>query len=373
MSGWLGSTAPWLKTAAAIGVIMAAIGCRGDGQDAAAPAAVRPPADWSSKYLSAGRRGTEGPQPPNRPPFTAEEMRQLRAESIDLLKRAAESTNALLRANAIEALHLAPEELPPIVQLGLGDENRGVRFVAAMTVGRLQIRSLADLVTPLLHDPSDSVRAAAIYALRRCGRTPSLDPLATMIVSSDPEVKGNAALVLGELGDPSAIGMLREAGRIRSARVLVARARIVELQIAEAMVKLGQEGELEVIRAALFAPEEQAELAALACMMCGRLRDEAYIAPMREMALRMGRDQEPAEVRLAAAQAVAQIDPARAPLGVLLMYVEAEAFALRAQAAAALGWVQDPSVPLILAEMLEDPNPLVQVAAAGSILRHTAG
>jgi HEAT repeat protein len=296
-----------------------------------------------------------------------------REQAIDLLLQAAGSAEPLLRANAIEALHAAPERLEPAVRSGLGDENQGVRFVAAMMVGRQRLTSLAGLVEPLLADDSMSVRAAAIYALRRCGRKADLNPLAAMIMSADSTVKANAALVLGELGDRSAVPMLREAVGRESPRASRARVRIVDLQIAEAMVKLGQDSQLEVIRAALFAPVEQGEITVLACQMCGQLRDEAYAPSLLDKATREGRRQEPAEIRLAAAEALAQMDPRRAPIEVPLAYVGSDRPELRVQAAATLGsFPADEQVVESVRGLMEDPNPMVQVAAAGAILRLTS-
>ena len=50
-------------------------------------------------------------------------------------------------------------------------------------------------------------------------------------------------------------------------------------------------------------------------------------------------------------------------------YVKSDRFQLRAQAASTLGELGDPMAYPTLATLLQDPNPLVQVAAAGAILR----
>jgi HEAT repeat protein len=345
-------------------------GCQGNGESR--EQAVTTDADWSTKQRSVLAREPE--MRPLRMPesFDSSKAPELRSAAMEILQQAADSTNPLLRANAIEAMHVVPERITPLVRLGLGDENRGVRFVSAMTVGELRLAELCDLVEPLLDDESDSVHAAAIYAMRRCGRDVDPSPLAGMLFSPDPEVKGNAALVLGELGEASAIPMLKQAVHHQPERLSMARARIIELQIAEALVKLGDESGLEVIRASLFTPPEQGELAVLACQMCGRLNDQTYLASLREKAIRTGQQQEPAEIRLAATQAVAQLDPVRAPFDVALAYTNSEYFTIRAQAAAVLGWSRDATIVARLTTLLDDPNPLVQVAAAGAILRATA-
>lgn len=293
----------------------------------------------------------------------------LRGDAIALLRRAVESPNEQLRANAIEGLEGAPEVLEEVVRVALGDPNRGVRFAAVMTVGRRGLCGLLPLVDPLREDPSASVRAAALFAVDRCtGRAP-LGPLAEFVASIDPEVRGNAAMILGEIGNPGAIPLLRQAVRVESRRVTVNRNRMIDLQVAESLVRLGEEQEIDVIRAAVFAPAEQGELAAFACILLGRLKDAAYLPTLAEIARREGRDARPAEVRLAAAMAVAMLDPERAPVEVAMAYAASGMFAVRAQAALSLGWMADPRAVPALERLLRDGNPLVQIAAAASILR----
>lgn len=359
---------------AAMALLLSA-GCASDGGGQAAGGATgesNRPAEWGSKERLAGRE----PQMPklNIPEeVNAEAIPELRAGALRLLSQAADSTNALLRANATEAMQAARrDEAESIVRLGLADENRGVRFVAAMTVAELEMADLATLVEPLLDDPSGSVRAAAILALHRTGREVDPTPLSGMLMTNDAELRGNAAMVLGELGNPSAIPMLRSALREPLEMTTVTRQRIVELQIAEAMVKLGRTSELEVIHAALFNPEQQAELVALACQILGRLGDPTYAPAMENKALTRGRQEQPAEVRLAAATALAHLDPSKAPISVPLEFVKHDRYELRAYAAASLGWFGDPLALGALRSLLADENPVVQVAAAGSILRITS-
>jgi HEAT repeat protein len=327
---------------------------------------------WSTRDRSiAGRMAS-----PNDPlgeytiPVTFDQ-RSVRQSAIEVLHHAAESTNPLLRANALEAIHYAPESALPAVQRALGDPNRGVRFIAAMTVGDLALCDLSSLVRPLLLDDADSVRAAAIYALDRCGEAPDHSPLATMLFSDDPEVRANAAVVLGRLGNRTAIPMLRSAVGRELPRVPAERIRIVDLQIAEALVKLGDERQLDVIRAALFAPvAEQGEIVALACQLTGRLEDRRALTNLRDMATREGQRQLPTEIRLAAAEAIARIDQSAAPIAVALFHADSERFDHRAQAAITLGAMDHPAALEALKQLLTDSNPLVQIAAAGGLLQH---
>jgi HEAT repeat protein len=293
---------------------------------------------------------------------------ELRAVAADLLMQAGESEYALLRANAIEGLRHEPELVEPIAIASLTDENRGVRFVAAMTIGMLQLRNSSHLLEPMLLDPSDSVRAASMYSLRRCDRNVDLNPLAAMLRSDDPEVKANAAMVLGELGDRSAAPMVRNAVGRSMSSVGPVRRRIVEMQLAEAMVRLGRTEEMEVIRAALFTTAEQGEIAALACLMCGRLKDYEALPTLLNLAQRTENGGHAPEVRMAAAMAVAMIDPSQAPLDVPMQFTASDRPELRAQAAITLGKIPHPAVVGQLRQLLSDRDAMVQVSAAAAIL-----
>ena len=348
----------WRRMAdsAALGLLAALAGCVGPSDQV-----------WSTKRQSVvgetAPRLNVGSIPPEAAPS------ELPAAALDVLEQAVGTKDPLLRANAIEALHHAPNHIKPVVAAALVDENRGVRFVAAMTIGRLRLRSIAHLLEPLLRDRSESVQAAAIYGMARCGLPVDLNPLAELIESEDPEVRANAALVLGGLGNPSAVSMLRRAIGRGMKRVPVPRAKIVELQLAEAMVRLGAERELQVIRAALFAPPEQGEITALACQMCGRLNDRRAMADLIRIARRTDERRHPAEVRMAATLAIAQLEPMAAPVEVPMAYVASDRPELRAQAALTLGAFRDPARLPMLAILLSDEDPMVQVAAAGAILQ----
>jgi HEAT repeat protein len=289
--------------------------------------------------------------------------------ALGILRQASTAEHPQLRANAIEGLQFAPEHLDPLVRRGLVDDNRGVRFVAAMTIGEFRMQDLAHLLEPLLRDDSESVQAAAIYGLKRCGRTVDLSPLATLILSDDPEVRANAALVLGDLGNPSAIPVIESAVGQGMTRVNAAKIKLVDLQFAEALVKLGAERQIEAIRAALFAPAEEGELTAVACMMCGRLRDERTVPNMVRLARITGDFQQPAEVRMAATWGLARIDPAMALVEVPMEYVASKEYQLRFQAAMTLGEIGNSGSLSTLSAMMGDLNPLVQVAAASAILQ----
>jgi apolipoprotein N-acyltransferase len=345
------------------------VGCSQDSQ----PLADQP---WSSRSQSVQPTGdvrlSEGRAAPETLPV--ESSGDSRASAVTLLRNAASSPVPMFRANACEALNGSASDLQVVAAPLLADPNRGVRFVAAMEVGRARIAELADAVQPLLVDESESVRAAAIYALTRLGRPVDPSPLGTMVRSDDPEIRSNAYLVLGELGNRSAIPMIRDSLGKGMRQVNPARVRVVELQAAEALVRLGEADGIEPIRAALYAPGEQSEFTALAAQQVGRLRDDGSRPILMRLIDGTGISARPTEVRICCAAALAQISPSDRPSVVKFArtLLQDREPSVRAQAAIAMGTAGGPAVVPELEGLLMDRFPQVQLAAAKAILAATS-
>ncbi len=288
--------------------------------------------------------------------------------ALSILEQATESKNPRLRANAIEALEFAPKLiLERAVRVGLGDENRGVRFVAAMMIGKQRLCNVSLLLEPLLMDESQSVQAAAMYSMVKCGGMVDLNPLAEMLNSDNPEHRGNAAMILGNLGNTSAVQMIRNALKSTPSSISPIRRRLINLQMAEALVLLGERDELEVIRAAIFSSSQEAEVTAIACQIAGRLHDVEVTSTLESITLTPQRY--PDEIRLVAATALAEINPTRVPMEPILRFTSSDSANLRSQCATCLG-VQGNQLnlgPLTL--MMDDSDPIVQISAAGAVLR----
>ncbi len=285
-------------------------------------------------------------------------------EASRVLREASVSKWAALRAHAIEASIRSPKLLAELVPAALDDENRGVRFVACMAVAEARMPTLAKAVAPLLSDSSASVRAAAMLALSRCGRTVDFTPLAAMLSDNAPEIRANAYLVLGELGNPSATPLIRESLGKGMKLVNPLRVRLVDLAAAEALVKLGDENEIEPIRAALFAPPEQGELTVVACDSVRRLHDEVSRPMLQRIISASGSDQRGPEIRIAAARALAKLGSSRAPIMIAQQYAEHSDPRVRAQTASLLAQIGSPEAATLLTKLLRDSNPSVQIAAA---------
>jgi len=293
----------------------------------------------------------------------------VRVSAIDLLMQASSSEDPLLRANAIEGLQSVDDRLDEVVRFGLVDDNEGVRFVATLAVGMQDLCSLSHLIRPLLEDSSPSVRAAAMFSLDRCGQEVDLTPLAAMVLGSDPTAKANAAFVLGEIGNPSAIPVIRNGVGRSMRQVEQARVQTIDLVMAVAMVKLGDESEQEVIRAALFSPSERAELTAMACQMIGRTGDTVMLQNLHDLATAQGPRDPGLEIQLVASDALARLKPDRVPVEFVLQQIQHPEPGIRAQAASVLGTLDSARFGPQLAMLLRDQDPRVQVAAAAAALR----
>lgn len=319
-------------------------------------------------------------------PMSLVERSALRERALDLLVEASRSNDALIRANAIEGLQSAPQRAEPVVRAGLVDTNLGVRFVAAMTIGQLRLRESVPFVRPLLNDPDPRVRAAAIFALSKNGQEVDPTPLASMLENPDSRVRSEAARILGELGNPSAIPMLKSAvarspGRTETQGAAMQAERLFQLQVAEALVRLGEPGASDSLRAALYpSAREGLESAALAAQILGNLKDEKIARRLVELVEELAPNTQrfadprrntyaqPMEVRLAAAKSLAQMG-FEDGMYVGEMYMTDTEPAVRAQAAFVFGASSHARMLDPLRTMLEDPSPLVRVSAATGILR----
>lgn len=349
---------------------------------------------------------------------SAVERSQLRERALDLLVEASLGADPLLRANAIEGLQAAPKRAENAVRAGLQDENAGVRFVCAMTVGQLKLRGSVPFVEPLLNDADPRVRGAAILALTLNGRKVDQTPLAQLLAADDARIRAEGARLVGLAGNPSAIPMLKSSAAAVDRRNRLSNGgaqsetqyqleRLFQLQLAEALARLGDASALDSLRAALYpSSREGFESAALAAQILGLLKDTKSAAQLVELveqrvtpedggaapggapggapgdaapagrgsrrdgksASGQGEFLQPKEVRLAAAGALAQMGY---PDGMYVArsYMNDAEPAIRAQSAFVLGWggqVQDLTA---LEGLMSDADGMVRVSAAAAAVR----
>lgn len=358
-------------------------GCKGRGTRKPVAGGPRPPSveelDRSSPRQPSTRPPVNRPAPggprATTAPGASVQISALRERALGVLTLAADDTDPSLRANAIEALALAPGRAEPIIARALRDANEGVRSVAAMVVGRAGFTAQSGSLRPLLSDRSPYVRASAVFGLAKTvGADPS--PLAGMLLSDpSPRVRSHAVFILGEIGDDSALPMIREAVRQTIPRASETETKLFQLQAAEAMVKLGDASRLEAILASLFAAnQDDLQISALAAQILGGLGYKSVTNDLKNLAGDIdasGRVMPP-EIRMAAAGALAKLN--QTEVGFIAdQYRSDESPLIRAQAAFVYGENRNPADLAKLEPMLGDRSGLVRVSAAGAILKFDPG
>ncbi|MEX0885459.1 MAG: HEAT repeat domain-containing protein [Phycisphaeraceae bacterium] len=301
------------------------------------------------------------PSPAADGPATLGEAREA---ALAQVRSSADSRDPILRANALEAIAPLPDEARALAERGVEDSNHVVRFAALMLVGDLALEPLGEAALERLDDDSYHVRAAAIYAARAAGQEVDATPLARMLAAPDPGLRSNVAIVLGRMGDRSASPMMHELASAPMPRVDELHASLVRIQIAEALVKLGEAEALSAIRAAAYSHFD--EIRVLALSMMGQLNDRR-MAPAMEYML----EDQPIEIRLAAAEALARMGSG-VGLEAMLDGADDDVTAVRAQAAFGLGMVDDTEATEALLKLLEDDEEQVRLSAAASIIRATS-
>lgn len=303
----------------------------------------------------------------------ARSKRELKAYAVESLLSLASHPNAEIRVNALEALQGHTDSLESVVALGLTDETVAVRSVASMVVGKQRIRELTPMVEGLLDDESPFVRASALYALEKVKSRQSepvdLSPLAIMLLESqDIRVSSHAAYVLGELGNQSAIPLLQQAGGRPWGQTAPIRRQLFRLQLAEAMIKLGDRESVDAVRSALYPSRpEELEATALAVQIIGEVRDRGAIDQLIYLVDENTDRQMPAEVRLAVAGSLAKLG---LPEGGFIAdeYFENSNPTIRAQSAAVYGRTGRSEHLPKLEAMLQDESAQVRASSSGAIL-----
>ena len=300
----------------------------------------------------------------------------LRERALDMLGSMASDPAPQVRANSMEAMARTPTRLRPYVVAGLRDENVGVRSTAAMMVGRAGLCDVGPALRPLLTDPSPYVRASSIYSLAKCKAEVDRTPLAVILLTDpNPRVRAHVAFLLGELGDPSALGLIHDAAKAQLPMASSSEYRMMQIQCAEAMVKLGEQDQIATIRAALYPSRpEDLEVSALAVQVLAELRDRGSIDELIYLSARKDESghQYPAEVRLGVAGALARMGLKQGTF-IADEYAASTIAPLRAQAVFVYGEIGRPEDLARLDILLNVPVGIVRVAAAAAVVKTTSG
>jgi HEAT repeat protein len=183
----------------------------------------------------------------------SEDVRALAAEAVGLIEYAGGATaltnvarmdkDSLVRGKALKSLTEVSGKaaVPELIRALAGDDEGTVRAQAGNLLGILETELATDpLIKALKEDFDSAVRIAALGALKKTRPQRALDTIIESLEDMNTEVRGQAAVTLGEYGNKKAVGPLIRAMDDED----VSR---IQLYITDALAKLtGEENEFDV-------------------------------------------------------------------------------------------------------------------------------
>lgn len=302
---------------------------------------------------SAGQTRSE-PPPPVPPRVDVPVDQKLRDLAWQELSLAKGSPNPVIRAHALEGMKegVGASAADAIIS-GLADDAAIVRFAAAMAAGELKLAEARKPLLQLIDDVDASVRVAARFALHRLGDTSRSHDLENTAKDPQARTRGDTALVLGLLGEPSAANVLIP--------MLADSDPGVRLQVAEALWRLGRDDGLE--RLVSYSLSGHADEQMIAISGLAAPRDRRVLGHITG---NLTSDYQ--EVALVAARAAGMLGE-DAGYGVALKGINSRDPRQRMLAALAFGAIGRTDAQDELAQLLRDPDHDVRIAAATSLLQ----
>lgn len=293
--------------------------------------------------------------PPTPPPVKSMSIdAALQAQAKAQVLAALGASDPILRAHGLEIVKITKlPEAQDLLSKGLGDSSSLVRKAAALATGELQLKPLHDSVLNNLSGADLPERMADIFALHRLGDTRYSHLYEQTAMSLDPHVRGDTALMLGLLGEKSAIPILLQMRKDSSPAV--------RLQAGAALWALGEErGEDDLVAATLSAyPDDQM----IALLALAQPRDTRILANVEGQLTN-----DYPEVALVAARATGQLGSDDG-YGVALKGVKSVDPRQRFLAAMALGDIGRTDAQPVLQKLLTDGDADTRLAAAGALLQ----
>ncbi len=310
--------------------------------------------------------------------FPEVSLRDAVIDAQSTLLQAADDKDPFTRVHAMEALAATTAQRYGGVFLqALSDDDPIVQFAAAMAVGESKYAPARDVLIRMAKasGPDKRVYAAVIYALHRLGETGFTGDLGRLLFHREAEVRASAALVMGLIGEPSAVSPLRMllSDEHKSA---------VQLQAVESLARLGEEKYANLLEAYTRGHYLEDRLVAIQAMRQIRSRGAAAVlSPMLD-------ERQPPRVRVAAAGVLAAlgsgsddaynlcVEAAVSPrkvmekkYGVSHKIADVDVRSLQRLAAISLGWMKRSEAVNVLHPLRKSEDGGVRVAAAMSILR----
>lgn len=301
-------------------------------------------------------RPVKMPEVPEFIPTPIDDTLQQRARTT--LAAAFDSSNPVVRAQTLEAsVRTNDPQLLARASAALKDKNSFIRFAGAMAVGDAKIRSLYREVFALRNDNDPNVQVAVRYAMHRLGDKRLSSELSSFTKHPSKGVRANTAMVLGRIGEPTAVRILRP--------MLNDPEPAVFLTAAESLWRLGNEQGLEMLVSGTVSkyPDDQ--------MLCVIALAQPKDSRVKENLIgKLVLDQDGdgyLEVQLAAARALGMIG-SDAGFGIARGAAMRPDPRHRTLAALALGEIGRPDCQATLAYLMNAPEEEVKVAAATGVL-----
>lgn len=303
------------------------------------------------------------------------DIRKAYIDGRSTLLQMVEAQDPCVRSNAIEALaQTVGAEAGDVYLQALKDKDPIVRFAAAVAVGDTRYAPAKDILTGMgKTEPDKRVFAGVIYALYRLGDQQYAGEVGKLLFDREKEVRAVAAMVMGKMGEPSAVGPLRSLLGDEQEPM-------VQLQLTESLSLLGDSRStmlLEAYTKTTFLDDRLVAIPALA-----RTRTQRAVAVLREL----NRKEQPLRVRVSAVGGLAMLGcytqddfelvslAARNPCEALIKACEkapdtTAVYSLQRLAALSLGHMKCQGVVEVLHPLLCSEDGAVRVAAAMSLLR----
>ena len=305
---------------------------------------------WAARQIPAPK------EPPIPPAVRFERIDPvLQSAAHKELESALTSSDPLLRGNAIEALQNGEGMRAKAYFLsGLKSNDPPVRFASAMAIGQLRIADAGADLRRMINDSDPLVSVGVRYALHRLGETQYTRDLQETARDPSRDVRGATAVVLGMLGEPTATRILRPMLRDPEDGV--------RIQAAEALWRLGQEDGLKSLVAA--SASGYVDLQCVAMLGLAAPRDRRVLGHVRS-----GLTADFPEAQLVAARAAGMLGSDMG-YAVAAGFVRSADPRQRMLAAMALGAIGRADAQSMLSELLKDKDaPVVRLAAAQALLQ----
>jgi HEAT repeat protein len=304
-----------------------------------------------------------------------------RVEALEVLKKGSQSPNPFTRAHTIEALAATlGMQAGDVYEAGLRDEDPAVRYAAAVAAGDVRYAPAKERLLTMAADKTVEtdrrVMPGAIYALYQLGNDEYAGQLGSLLFDAEQEVRANAAMAMGRMGEPSATGPLR------SLQAQETEDR-VRLSIFEAQALLGDEASAYRLEGYARTTFLDMRLAAITAM--SQFPSPRGMAVMRQLSREK---RNPPQVRVAAAGALArmgELDEAGLDLAIRSAsrprqalqkaygkqedVTEAQVDQLQQVTAVALSYMHRSESLDALYQLMQDDSADVRVAAAMGVLR----